>query len=312
MSIHEIKYVSRSKLDTTKWDSCLANARNGLIYGYTFYLDRITKHWDALVLGDYDAIMPLTWNKKWGIKYLYQPPFTQQLGIFSRQEISQQTVEQFLEQINHHFRFAEIFLNFGNRHPRVRNCSNYILPLDGGYNAVSSCYAPDAARNIHRSNKFELKYVNDIKLDIALKAYRSEYGSRIPHLGAMDFHRFQQLCEYALSREELIVRGIVNAQNEILAVAVLFQKNNRLYLIQSTTFSDGRKVEANYRLVDQLIREFAGRDFVVDFEGSDIPGIAYFYKNFGAVDQPYFFYRVNRLPLIVRWMKPREDAQAPS
>ncbi len=39
--------------------------------------------WDALVLDDYQAVMPLTWRSKFGIRYLYQPAFTQQTGIFS-------------------------------------------------------------------------------------------------------------------------------------------------------------------------------------------------------------------------------------
>lgn len=41
----------------------------------------MAKNWDALVLNDYEAVMPLTWNKKYGICYLYQPPFTACLGI---------------------------------------------------------------------------------------------------------------------------------------------------------------------------------------------------------------------------------------
>ena len=44
----------------------------------------MAKHWDALVLGDYEAVMPLTWNKKWNISYLYQPPFTASLASFGK------------------------------------------------------------------------------------------------------------------------------------------------------------------------------------------------------------------------------------
>jgi hypothetical protein len=42
---------------------------------------------------------------------------------------------------------------------------------------------------------------------------------------------------------------------------------------------------------------------ILDFEGSDHPGIAHFYANFGGIDQPYFFYRRNRLPWPIRWLK---------
>ena len=79
-----IQYVPYQHIDKRKWDACIDNAGNGLIYGCSFYLDAMAKHWDALVLGDYEAVMPLTWNKKYGIHYLYQPFFTSSLGLFGK------------------------------------------------------------------------------------------------------------------------------------------------------------------------------------------------------------------------------------
>ncbi|WP_315816464.1 hypothetical protein [Paraflavitalea speifideaquila] len=56
-----------------KWDRCIADAPNGLIYGYSFYLDKMADNWDGLVLNNYEAVMPLPWKKKWGIYYLAHP-----------------------------------------------------------------------------------------------------------------------------------------------------------------------------------------------------------------------------------------------
>jgi len=72
----QIKHLQQKEIDKIKWDACISNAANGLIYGYSFYLDTMARHWDALVLNDYEAVMPLTWNKKYGFYYLYQPAFT--------------------------------------------------------------------------------------------------------------------------------------------------------------------------------------------------------------------------------------------
>ena len=63
---NQIKYLQYKEIDKAKWDVCITNAPNGLIYGYSFYLDCMARRWDALVLGDYEAVMPLTWNKKYG------------------------------------------------------------------------------------------------------------------------------------------------------------------------------------------------------------------------------------------------------
>ena len=81
---YPIRYVPRHEIDTARWDACINRAANPLIYGFHFYLDHMAAgRWDALILGDYEAVMPLTWRRKYGIRYLYQPPYTQQTGIFS-------------------------------------------------------------------------------------------------------------------------------------------------------------------------------------------------------------------------------------
>ena len=80
----EIHYLTYQQIIKTKWDACIDKADNGLIYAYSFYLDAMAKHWDALVMNDYEAVMPLTWNKKYSIHYLYQPPFTACLGVFGK------------------------------------------------------------------------------------------------------------------------------------------------------------------------------------------------------------------------------------
>jgi hypothetical protein len=76
MSNDVIRYLQRDQIDTVQWDNCIGNAPNGLIYGHSFYLDRMAVNWDALVLNDYEAVMPLPWKKKWGIYYLAHPPLT--------------------------------------------------------------------------------------------------------------------------------------------------------------------------------------------------------------------------------------------
>jgi hypothetical protein len=52
-----------------------------------------------------------------------------------------------------------------------------------------------------------------------------------------------------------------------------------------------------------LIKEFAGQPIILDFEGSDIPGIAQFNKSFGAEKEFYFKIKINRLPWWLKLLK---------
>ena len=94
----KISYLTQANIDKSKWDRCIDTAENGLIYAYSFYLDAMSENWDALIVNDYEMVMPLTWKKKYTIYYLYQPVFTASLGIFGN-NISAEMVKSFLEKI---------------------------------------------------------------------------------------------------------------------------------------------------------------------------------------------------------------------
>jgi hypothetical protein len=89
----------------------------------------------------------------------------------------------------------------------------------------------------------------------------------------------------------------------VLASAVFFYSHQRAYYILPGNHPDGRKAGASHLLIDAFIKDHAGSDLVLDFEGSDVPGLQFFYASFGAVEEPYTAIRHNRLPLFLRWMK---------
>ena len=121
-----IHYLRRREIDTTRWDHCIEASLSPLIYARSFYLDAMAAgQWDALVLDDYHAVMPLTWRSKFGIRYLYQPAFTQQTGIFSAAPFTTALIESFLREADRHFRFAEIYLNYSNAHQTLEPRTNF-------------------------------------------------------------------------------------------------------------------------------------------------------------------------------------------
>jgi hypothetical protein len=303
-AIGHITYLRRHEIDIRRWDDCILNATSPLIYGRSFYLDEMAAgQWDALVLDDYQAVMPLTWRSKYGIRYLYQPAFTQQTGIFSRTPISSAVVDAFLRQLDLHFRFAEIFLNYTNTHAVLSPRTNFILPLDRPYEQLAGQYKKDLIRNLKLAQRTPLTYVKDVDLHTALLDFRREYASRLSAIKQDDYRRFENLCQLLRQQGQFLTRAVLDEQQQRICSAVFLRDTRRFYLLHSTTLPAGRATEANHFLLDQFIREWAGFSMTLDFEGSDHPGIAHFYCNFGSIDQPYFFYRRNRLPWPIRWLK---------
>lgn len=92
-------------------------------------------------------------------------------------------------------------------------------------------------------------------------------------------------------------------ENQLCASALLLKDSKRIYLLINNVTQTGRNTEANYFMLDQIIREFADSTLMLDFEGSDLPGITEFYEKFGATDQPYYVIKNNRLPFYLRFFK---------
>src|ERR1043165_4983232 len=94
-----IKILKRKEVDEQRWNAAVDAAVFSLPYAYTWYLDAVAENWDALVWNDYEAVMPLVWLRKLGIKCLYQPYYCQQLGVFSAEALPAETITQILEAI---------------------------------------------------------------------------------------------------------------------------------------------------------------------------------------------------------------------
>ena len=295
-----IQLLRREEVDTAKWDACLAKSSNGLIYGYHYYLDVMADNWHALVRGDYEAVMPLPWRRKWGFRYLYQPAFCQQGGVFSTASTGDTGL--FLEQAALAFPFAEIHLNAETAGSGGRQRNNFILDLSVSYAHRYKQYKNDLLQNLKKAGRYELRYSPSGNFGEVCRLYRDLYAHRL-RLDRHDWIKLLSLCKVLDAKQQLIVRQVIHGGQSVCS-CVLLNDGRRLYLLVSATTEAGRKMAANHFLLDQVISEFQQQPLWLDFEGSDLPGIAHFYGNFGAVNRPYFFCGWNRLPFPFRLLKP--------
>ena len=299
-----IRYIRHRHIDQKKWEECLAGAVNSLIYAKADYLNAMSPGWDALVLGDYEAIMPITHKRKGGIRYVCQPAFCQQLGVFYKDADTQKRVPDFLQIVSSKFRLVEIFLNDQNAtQDAIAECTNFILPLHKNYADLAANYKNELTRNLKQSKKFNLQYSACNQAARAIELFRQQIGSRTA-LKPEDYVHFTQIAEKWLLEGRVLVRQVTQENGELLAMSLFLKDEKRIYNIAPTTLANGRTQGANHFLLDELIKEFSGSDLVLDFEGSDLPGVARFYQKFNPVCQPYYFYKSNTLPKwLRRWKK---------
>lgn len=305
-----LTYLTYKEINKNKWDDCIRNSLNGLIYAESVYLDHMSVNWDAIVLDDYDAVMPVTWKKKLGIRYIYQPAFIQQGGIFFTKKLHITTLRGFMDVLAEKFKFAECTFNYLNnidwKQPdlQVHMRNNYILKLGTGYQSIFSNYDPYIKQRLNRLKKFSLVYKHSIDHTGTFALYKELYGNRMPSVTDKDYIQFGELCKRFYKNDRLIIRQVFNLDGEeLLAAVILLKDNKRIYNIISCILPQGKKLLANYFLYNELIHEFSDNDLILDFEGSDIPGVSYFYNKFSGDNQQYPFIRFNRLPLPIKLLK---------
>lgn len=304
-SNEQIRYLIHSSIDKKKWDDCIAQAPNGLVYAYSFYLDQVARHWDALVLGDYEAVMPLTWNKKYTIHYLYQPFLTAQLGVFGK-NIDAALLNAFLQAVPSKFKYWDFYLNHGNvfglQDFEIYQRTNYVLHLDRPYDALYNDYRENIRRNCKKAwqsgcvmqKDFDIQKV----IELALQQMRDHSAETQENV-----ERFAKLYQYLYSRQLAMTYGIASSQGELLASCVFFFSHQRAYYILVGNHPNGKTIGASHALIDAFIKDHAGKDLWLDFEGSDIRNLAFFYSSFGAREEKFAGVRLNKLPFYLKWLK---------
>jgi hypothetical protein len=103
----DVEYLRHGEIDYEGWQDCIDNSVNACLYSRTWFLDSISTDWHALVLGDYEAVMPLFFSDG----KIYLPEFMNWTGIYCGSLPIKETVPKFLKFISENFKYADIRLD---------------------------------------------------------------------------------------------------------------------------------------------------------------------------------------------------------
>jgi hypothetical protein len=302
-----IRYVKSSEVDFDKWDQCVENAGNGSIYACSFYLNHMCSHWDALILDDYKALMPLPWRKKIGISYLYQPFLTAQLGLIG-DDIDAALLEKFLMSIPATFKYWDITLNKNNVFNLISFPlflrSNFTLSLNKPYTELYAQYKQTTKRNVKKSVNHVSSIIKDVDIEDIITLNKKSALEKKGITKEDDYQKFRKLFHFLKVQKKAVSYGALSKSNTLLASAVFFLFKNKAYYILVGNSTESKATSASHRIIDVFIQEHAGENMVLDFEGSDIKSLAFFYRSFGAQEEKYAALRYNKLPRLIRWLKP--------
>ncbi|MDX2196059.1 MAG: hypothetical protein NW207_06550 [Cytophagales bacterium] len=288
-----IKYLQNKDINYQKWDECIQYSVNTRIYAYTWWLDSVCEHWDGLVYGDYEAVMPLPWKQKYLLKYIYQPPFTQQLGIFSTNSSHFQKVQAYISaipkvfvSIDTTFNDANIIEN--NKYATTRR--NQVLKLATYYDEICHKYDKRLKEILKKySNNYEFDIIYHLSIIDNVKFINKFYTSINLYLKNDDYARLTTLMT-TLEAKNIYHNISYMKNNEIIGSQTYFVHNHRIYLSVGGCMNEYKQYHIMHCMYDMIIKQFHDKS-LLDFEGSEIEGVHFFNSRFGALDTYYTHYR---------------------
>lgn len=302
-----IQYLKHSQINKEKWDDCIVNSHNGIIYAYSDYLDIVSPGWEALIEGDYKKVMPLTRNKKYGIEYLYQPYLAQQLGVFSDEEISEAAVLKFLNAIPSKFKFIDIRLNQFNKVKsddfKITESITCELDLNSSYEIISKKYAENTKRNIKKAWQNELVIQKGNRVKELIEIFKKTRGFQLKKIKENVYHTLELLINNCIQKKSGEVWEVTNKENKLIAGAFFIKSNAKVIFIFSSADNEAKEKGAMFLLIDRFIYANSNTNLTLDFEGSNLPDLARFYKGFSAKECVYLQVKKNKLPFILNRFK---------
>lgn len=278
-----IKYIKRKDLEDDKYDTCIENAIQSRIYAFSWYLDIVADHWDVLVLDDYKAVMPIPWKQKYLLKYVTQPLFCQQLGVFSSKKMSKNQLEIFFNKVPSRFVKVSLCLNPSNYFDDNSNTrKNYILNLNSNYQSLLANFSRTRRQRVKLAIKNNLK-VKPVAIDKLIEIQKRNYN-----YDGFSETIILEISETETDSDKSEVLGVYK-ENELLGGGLFLKHQERIIYLFSSFTNNGRKYQAASFLINYIIEQNQQQNKVLDFEGGNIKSIGDFFRSFGAEKETYSF-----------------------
>ena len=278
-----IRRLSYEEADFEKYSECLEKSAQKKYSATKVFLDAAAgTSWDIIVAGDYEAVMPVPFVIKFGLKFVIHPKLCQQLGVFSQCDDPAQN-ELFKDFLVENYRVKYYAFNDKNifKSPMAERKNFVILP--DSYENVFKKYSPKRKRKLRLNpGVAEFARIQEISLEEGLP-FIAENFKGAPKKS--DIAEFIKTFKMLNSTGNLIVFGFF-FKEQLTNITVLYRDLGSVALLG--TFNDPAYIKNNGAsvLVDYGIKSFVD-SHIFDFEGGNIPEVEEFFRGFRPIMKPY-------------------------
>jgi len=283
----KISLLSRDEIDRSKWNSCVHYANNGNVFGYKWYLDAISKDWEALVEEGYGSVFPLIWKKNWlGSKKICLPELIPEGGIYSEGILSSGRIRHFIEAIPKKYRSFTISLSGQAKIPKdlglqIEKQANTQLSLNQSYEGLKNGFSPEFSDKLVDAETLKLQPVSNLKPEVVADFYRKNSL----YYNKKNYFAYLRIMYNCLHRGWGFSTGITDAKGNLLAVSFFIYSHGKIVNFLPVVSATGQKAGAMPLLLNLVLQTHSGKPVILDFNGFPDQGI-------GAQEQ--FYYHISR------------------
>lgn len=291
--IRRLKY---HEIDFEKYTKCLESSEQRKYSAAKLFLDITScRNWEILVFNDYEAVMPVPFIKKFGVKIVINPRLCQQLGIFSDKD-DVQLNETFLNYFRKKYNIWYYAFNDKNSFSSpLKKRKNFIIYPDE-YEVVRQKYSPKRKRKLRLDEN--VIAVSEIREITMAEAHTFVSENMIGTKDDNDKKKFLKIFEDLDKSGSLTISAFFYKSKIINAVAIYHDKETAVLL---GTFNNREfvKLAGSSVIIDDVIRKNI-KEKIFDFEGSEVPAIEEFFRGFRPELQPYPFIKNSKKEMLIK------------
>lgn len=297
-----IKLLKNNEINFVRWDNCINNAINGNVFAYSWYLNILCDDWEALVLGDYEYVMPLLRKSRFKKNIYFISKLGVKLGVFSSKLLTENIVKQFIESIPHEDSFITISLNSFNKlsYPNIKNIKTYKLDLIQSYKKIAEKYSNQFQRDLQEAKKKNISIVNGLLPNDLINFSVFKKVKSKPKLNLSEIQKLRMVIAYCMRYSLGDTYCAYTSDNNLCATAFFIKSKKKSYLLYAAANSRGINSNAFHILIDKYIEVHSEKDLTLSIDNIISKNNIDFFSGVGAHEYKYQQYCSNKLSWIFK------------
>lgn len=278
--IRRLKY---HEIDFVKYAHCLDRSEQRKYSASKDFLDVTSeRQWEVLVYGNYEAVMPVPYLRKYGVKIVHNPKLCQQLGVFSAKDDADLN-EEFLEYLEKNYLIRIYSFNDDNHFRTKIRCKKNFLLYPDSYETIYAKYSPKRKRKLRLDEEIlKEAEIRTISYDEA-RAFIEAHTIGTNKDG--DLFDFMRIFENFYNLNTLKFTAFYY-QHKIVNVIATYGDHSMVALLGNFNDKDYVKLSGASVLIDHILKEII-ETHIFDFEGGELPNIEEFFRGFRPELRPY-------------------------